>query len=887
MKQLKISCNINLKFKTKPNPRETAAINNLLPDSIMEVDSSSLKQVAHLIGEQGVPFCPSTFIGSERKADNFEQLQLIALDFDNDNPAKRITPEEAIARAEQYHLSSVFAYDTMSSRPEHEKFRMAFLNDVPITDKEVAEVMIKALLTIFPEADSACKDVSRLFYGGKKLLHFNDTIPEVNMVNIITGMTKYMEDKYGKANYKRSITKFIQENHLAANTKGMPDVHIENVLPLTRKDAEVTGVIENDEKSPNPYIYKYSFGENSSNFYTITFNNDTSTSALRSSRDKKKHLPHRSSVLNEIREQCQLLREFETGEKQLHHMELFGLATNLVQVETGVKLFLDVVGQSPYSDKDPNSRDYWNHNIKNFICEYKPYSCDHYCPYCDKCTHGANILSALKVPYHDMVKVSDYEKQLFTIEEAIEDFVETFLKAINNNDTRWYIIKAQTALGKTETYIKYLIVSGKRVLIVVPTNKLKREVKERAAAVGVELVASPSLHELETEFSPGAWSKIQYMYDVGVDPVPYIRERADRHHKEYEEAFEKYIKQLDAFQMNSGNAITTHRRLLNLDVSGYDLVIVDEDIIFSSIITNRTEISVSKLKKLRAKFPKENPMRKKVNMLLNYIAKSAHEQTEEYLILPSVPHEKDEYDDISMDIGINVSAFADATRICYHAASKSTDEDTPSEYVSFLDKVEFNKNVKHIMVSATVDKRICEYCFGADNISFHECKTAPYMGHLKQYYKHSMSRAYIDKDPGILPEIQRLTKTEVTITFKKYNYGDLYFGNTAGCDYLKGKNINVIGTPHQPEYIYKEFAHHLGLNCSIDARITPNTKVQRNGYAFRFTTYDDEVLRTIQFYMIESELEQAVGRARLLRCDCTVYLFSNYPLCQVEMSEWL
>ena len=350
MKQLKISCNKNLKFKTKPNPRETAAINNLLPDSIMEVDSSSLKQVAHLIGEQGVPFCPSTFTGGERKAENFDQLQLIALDFDNDNPDKVILPEEAIARAEQYHLSSVFAYDTMSSRPEHKKFRMAFLNDVPITDKEVAEVMIKALLTIFPEADSACKDVSRLFYGGKKLLHFDDTIPEVNMVNIITGMTKYMEDKYGKANYKRSITKFIQENHLAANAKGMPDVRIENVLPLTRKDAEVTGVIENDEKSPNPYIYKYSFGENSSNFYTITFNNDTSTSVLRSSKDKKNHLPHRSSVLNEMREQCQLLREFETGEKQLHHMELFGLATNLVQVETGVKLFLDVVGQSPFGD---------------------------------------------------------------------------------------------------------------------------------------------------------------------------------------------------------------------------------------------------------------------------------------------------------------------------------------------------------------------------------------------------------------------------------------------------------------------------------------------------------------------------------------------------------
>ena len=43
--------------------------------------------------------------------------------------------------------------------------------------------------------------------------------------------------------------------------------------------------------------------------------------------------------------------------------------------------------------------------------------------------------------------------------------------------------------------------------------------------------------------------------------------------------------------------------------------------------------------------------------------------------------------------------------------------------------------------------------------------------------------------------------------------------------------------------------------------------------------------RAIQFYMIESELEQAVGRARLLRCDCTVNLFSDFPLKQAELKE--
>ena len=35
--------------------------------------------------------------------------------------------------------------------------------------------------------------------------------------------------------------------------------------------------------------------------------------------------------------------------------------------------------------------------------------------------------------------------------------------------------------------------------------------------------------------------------------------------------------------------------------------------------------------------------------------------------------------------------------------------------------------------------------------------------------------------------------------------------------------------------------------------------------------------------MIESELEQAVGRARLLRNSCEVHLFSSFPISQSHM----
>ena len=50
-------------------------------------------------------------------------------------------------------------------------------------------------------------------------------------------------------------------------------------------------------------------------------------------------------------------------------------------------------------------------------------------------------------------------------------------------------------------------------------------------------------------------------------------------------------------------------------------------------------------------------------------------------------------------------------------------------------------------------------------------------------------------------------------------------------------------------------------------------------------TYGNKELRNIQLWSISSSLDQSIGRARLLRNDCTVYLFSNLPLDQAIIVE--
>lgn len=52
---------------------------------------------------------------------------------------------------------------------------------------------------------------------------------------------------------------------------------------------------------------------------------------------------------------------------------------------------------------------------------------------------------------------------------------------------------------------------------------------------------------------------------------------------------------------------------------------------------------------------------------------------------------------------------------------------------------------------------------------------------------------------------------------------------------------------------------------------------------FLITAYKTLVLQDVQLYSIESELEQCIGRARLLRNDCSVFVFSCFPCEQAEI----
>lgn len=190
-------------------------------------------------------------------------------------------------------------------------------------------------------------------------------------------------------------------------------------------------------------------------------------------------------------------------------------------------------------------------------------------------------------------------------------------------------------------------------------------------------------------------------------------------------------------------------------------------------------------------------------------------------------------------------------------------------------------------MSATINEHLYHDFDKNRKIVYKEIPIAKYKGNLIQYTAYSMSRSFIEKTGEAIVEksVNKITGNPNinTIKFKKFTKNsDIYFGKTEGFNEYKGENLAVIGTPHNVPYIYQLIGEYMDYRVSGSLA---ERKVTNNGYSFILMSFEDPNMRNLQFFFLESELEQAIGRARLLRFDCTVYLFSNFPCRQAEIIQ--
>ena len=172
-------------------------------------------------------------------------------------------------------------------------------------------------------------------------------------------------------------------------------------------------------------------------------------------------------------------------------------------------------------------------------------------------------------------------------------------------------------------------------------------------------------------------------------------------------------------------------------------------------------------------------------------------------------------------------------------------------------------------------------------IKMKEVREAKYVGKLFQYTYYSMSRKCIQEKgyENIKSRIMEITgKKIISInTFKSLNEEiEIHFGKTEGFDGYKGEDLVVLGTPHYIESLYKMIGAYLNYDTS---KKIFRQRVENLSYSFILMTFKDIEMRNLQMFFLESELEQAVGRARLLRYHCNVWVFSNFPLKQAQIIQ--
>ncbi|MGN0631347.1 MAG: DEAD/DEAH box helicase family protein [Ruminococcus sp.] len=87
------------------------------------------------------------------------------------------------------------------------------------------------------------------------------------------------------------------------------------------------------------------------------------------------------------------------------------------------------------------------------------------------------------------------QKEKFTDTDTVySDLQNAFQRAAESQENRIYIIKGQTALGKTSTYIEFMKKSLRPVLIAVPTYELKEQIIRDAKDCGVnDICVTPDI----------------------------------------------------------------------------------------------------------------------------------------------------------------------------------------------------------------------------------------------------------------------------------------------------------------------------------------------------------------------------------------------------------
>lgn len=456
-------------FKTKPNQEEIKEIN-------LEIASNkgryTLEEFKNLVGNQGCAFMGGIFTDIDhnssrirRRKTNFILQQVWALDFD-----KNISFDEFINRATRYKILPHFVYKTMSCDDEEiNKFRAVWVADFVCTYTTVAESIAKLLMTIFPESDSACKDVSRIFFGGKGIIYENDLeyLNRLDLFNLVKAVQQYIADT--KPKHRLDMMREISNNTKICLSGGLMDIQIKQIAQakeyqirkecLYLENSSFFGNINYDITSKSysklfaeeipieegiVYIFIRKWTFESKDWYVLRVNLGETKITERKDNIKdtktrykiKSNLEYsickddfeRGITKKDIEERCELCKKLFQDE-YLTFDELFGICTNLIHIERGLTLFKEQLKDSQHNISRTTDWQVHSEIVKKQALF--PKRCDNFCPYTSICKHGKNIIETVKTKRNRVVVID--KLKLISLEEG-QERLKDVVKGVFENE---------------------------------------------------------------------------------------------------------------------------------------------------------------------------------------------------------------------------------------------------------------------------------------------------------------------------------------------------------------------------------------------------------------------------------------------------------------------
>lgn len=804
--------------------------------------SVTLKELAELIENKYV-WTPATFLNGEKRIQNIESMQLFAIDIDGG-----LEYSEALKRAEKYYLPIALSYETLSS-VNFSKYRLVFACNQKITDKSLIQLMLMCFCIIFYEADKTSKDMSKMYYPGNNTSFFEETF--FSVYDLLLSTMQYLSENDSE-HKTRTLQQLANKTGVALNNNSfyITEPYDMDDFRYYLEENNLRNIVIYDSFDNQCYLL---FSENKANFRFTT-------------------PPQKlQNVSFDNMECCQLMTDFSNGVR-LKHIEWLGLMTNLIHLKGGQQFFKNTLEKYEEKYGDISRKFEQMSWAKKTDCH--SYRCDSYCPYDDVCSHGSNmcytVTSREVRKIHEDIEYTDLETMRKNISDAITESMKN--SGIN-------VIKAPTGAGKTYAYLQAVLTSEKRCIVAVPTSRLMREIAEKACLMGVRTICTPLIHELLSHLDNELSDYINYLYSIGDDGGINYLLRENRNFY-----VDNYLNQIENLRRFDGKLIvTTHARLLNMkaDFLNARNVIIDEDILPFMMQIERC--SVQDLENLQ--FSLYNAEIKPDEHI--YSKLSEIRKVNGYEILKPMNYDITNEDKLAVNCCINSKNW---TSNIYHALyAECFYHAENSDDILFLN-VRTLPESAFTIVSATADEMIYRNIFG-DRISyFYDLGMVKNTGKLILHCDKSYSHDCLLNEPEIIDNLRKKHSDCNIITFREFaQKNEVYLGASHGFNKFEGENLAVMGTFHRPEYVYKLWAMYMTGSTSFCGDVLAVRNIRRNGFSFKIMTYKEELLRNIQLWMIQSESEQAVGRARLLNNDCTVHLYSNLPLRQGELYgyNWL